>query len=156
MIEVWNQQEMWILSFAVFSLFSYIFSLLFIRRCWRYCFCACDSFGGEGSRKLESVTSPFFARLLSFSAKRPRRLRRLPTFIIDSLLKVSLSVGMWLSVADSRESPGGGGHLPFFLDQTEARRAKKIVFWGRAPTLSEDLDDHLYLKVWICHWLYSS
>ena len=50
---------------------------------------------------------------------------------------------------------GGGGPAPpppppLLLDQTEARRAEKIVFWDAPPPLSNGLDDWdpPYLKVW--------
>ena len=51
--------------------------------------------------------------------------------------------------------PGGGGGraAPLFLDQTKARRPKK-VFWETVPPyLSKGLDDRppSYLKVWIRH-----
>ena len=46
-----------------------------------------------------------------------------------------------VSVADPREGRGGPGPPPLFLDQIEARRAEKYIFFGdRAPP---------YLKVWI-------
>ena len=34
-----------------------------------------------------------------------------------------------------------GGPPPLFLDQTEARRAEKIIFWDHSPPFSQDLDD---------------
>ena len=45
------------------------------------------------------------------------------------------------AVADLGEGPGGPG-LPLFLDQTEARRAEKKIFFKTAPLpLSQGLDD---------------
>ena len=46
---------------------------------------------------------------------------------------------------------------PLFLDQTEARRAEKIIILGEHPPphpLCKGLDDRdpPYLKVWIRHW----
>ena len=64
---------------------------------------------------------------------------------------------IYSTVADPGEGPGGVRPLPLFLDQTEARRAKKH-FFGRPPPpppISKDLDDRHppplppYLKVWI-------
>ena len=49
-----------------------------------------------------------------------------------------------------------GGPLPHLvLDQTEARRAEKIVYGDRPRLLSQGLDpaSPRYLKVWIHHWL---
>ena len=40
------------------------------------------------------------------------------------------------SVVDPGEGPGGGGVPPFFLDQTEARRAEKTFSDTRPPLLS--------------------
>ena len=46
-----------------------------------------------------------------------------------------------VSVADPREGRGGPGPPPLFLDQIEARRAKKYIFFGdRGPPLSEGLN----------------
>ena len=47
-----------------------------------------------------------------------------------------------VSVADPREGRGGPGPPPLFLDQIEARRAKKYIFFGDRPRppLSEGLD----------------
>ena len=41
-------------------------------------------------------------------------------------------------VADPEEGLGGLGPPPLFLDQTEARRAEKILFGDRG----QDLEDH--------------
>ena len=48
---------------------------------------------------------------------------------------------IYSTVADPGEGPGGVRPLPLFLDQTEARRAKKHFFWRPPPPLSKDLDD---------------
>ena len=46
------------------------------------------------------------------------------------------------TVADPGEGPQGGlAPLPLLLDQNEARRAEKILFWDRAPLLSQGQDD---------------
>ena len=47
-----------------------------------------------------------------------------------------------VSLADPREGRGGSGPPPLFLEQIEARRAEKYIFFGdRAPPhLSEGLD----------------
>ena len=42
-------------------------------------------------------------------------------------------------MADPGEGPGGPA--PFFLDQTEARRAENIFLGDRPPPLSKGLDD---------------
>ena len=57
-----------------------------------------------------------------------------------------------MAVADLGEVPGGPGP-PLFLDQTEARRAKKIFLEDPPPPPSQSLDDRVlpYLKVWIRH-----
>ena len=65
------------------------------------------------------------------------------------------------AVADPRRGGGGpgGSATPLFLDQTEARRAEKILFLETGPPpLSKGLDDQTpppphppYLKVWIRH-----
>ena len=54
--------------------------------------------------------------------------------------------------ADLREGARGGLGPHLFLDQAEARRAKKNLF-GDRPPLSQGLDDQAppYLKVWIRH-----
>ena len=44
------------------------------------------------------------------------------------------------TLADPGEGPGGA-HPPLFLDQTEARRAEKILGGGTGPPLSQGLDD---------------
>ena len=66
----------------------------------------------------------------------------------SSFGSISFPFPMKVAVADG----GARGARPpqLFLDQTEARRAKKI-FLGAPPTLSKGLDDHPppYLKVWI-------
>ena len=54
------------------------------------------------------------------------------------------------------EDPGGPAPPPLFLDQAEARRAKKIFLETTPPRLSRGLDDrppppHPYLKVSIRH-----
>ena len=53
-------------------------------------------------------------------------------------------------VVDPGEGPGPAPPPPLLLDQTEARRAEKIVFWDAPPPLSNGLDDWdpPYLKVW--------
>ena len=50
----------------------------------------------------------------------------------------------------------GGPYSPLFLDQTEAQRAKKIIFRDLFPPLSQGLDDRAppYLKVCIRHCLF--
>ena len=59
--------------------------------------------------------------------------------------------GKGLSSGGSRGGARGGGP-PLFLDQTRARRPKKMC-WETAPPLSKGLDDRPppYLKVWIRH-----
>ena len=52
----------------------------------------------------------------------------------------ALFLRLVFSVAD----PGGSG-LPLFLDQTEAPRAEKYLFWRPRPPLSEGLDPPLVL-----------
>ena len=53
------------------------------------------------------------------------------------------------TVADPGEGPQGGlAPLPLLLDQNEARRAEKILFWDRAPLLSQGLDDSPPLLIW--------
>ena len=57
-------------------------------------------------------------------------------------------------MADLGEGPGGPP-APLFLDQTEARRAEKNVFWGLRPPYLRDWMTPPplppYLKVWIRH-----
>ena len=59
---------------------------------------------------------------------------------------------MLITVADPGEPPP-----PLFLDQTEARRAEKIVSETAPPLFSKGLNDPPppppYLKVWIRHWI---
>ena len=46
-----------------------------------------------------------------------------------------------VSVADPGEGRGGPGPPPLFLEQIEARRAEKYIFFGdQGPPLSEGLD----------------
>ena len=45
------------------------------------------------------------------------------------------------AVADPGERTGGPGPSPYFLDQTEDRRAEKNIFSDRLPALSQGLDD---------------
>ena len=59
-----------------------------------------------------------------------------------------INVSLWVvsnkihctQVVDPGEGPGGP-RPPLFLDQNEARRAEKKLFWGWAPTLSQGMDD---------------
>ena len=50
-------------------------------------------------------------------------------------LEGAWSIPEFYSVADPGEGPGGGGGggRPFFLDQTEARRAENIFLGDRSP-----------------------
>ena len=53
------------------------------------------------------------------------------------------------AVADPGEGSGRPGPPPLTLDQTEARRAEKKIFWDRAPPLSQGLDDpHPHTHIW--------
>ena len=47
---------------------------------------------------------------------------------------------IYSTVADPGEGPGGVRPLPLFLDQTEARRAKKHFFWRPPPP---------FLRIWM-------
>ena len=47
---------------------------------------------------------------------------------------------IYSTVADPGEGPGGVRPLPLFLDQTEARRAKKHFFWRPPPP---------FLRMWM-------
>ena len=60
------------------------------------------------------------------------------------LLHVFLDLSLNSAVADPAEGPGGERAEP--LNQTEARRAEKKLFWRPGSPLSKGLDDH---KVWI-------
>ena len=59
-----------------------------------------------------------------------------------------INVSLWVvsnkihctQVVDPGEGPGGP-RPPLFLDQNEAQRAEKKLFWGWAPTLSQGMDD---------------
>ena len=55
--------------------------------------------------------------------------------IIEVKLKRYLKEYSYLPVADPGEGPGPAPP-PLFLDQTEARKAEKIIFLGLAPPLN--------------------
>ena len=59
----------------------------------------------------------------------------------SSDIKLATDLGyVHTTVADPGKGPGTPSP-PLLLDQTEARRAEKNLFWDRASPLSQGLDD---------------